>query len=508
MRRTSSLPLVLALLVGLIAPAAVAAQTPDELLQLEVTGSPLVATREGARVGIALTTTEPLELRLRVTDFDGRQVLELFSGSREAGTIQRTWRGRDAAGEIVADGPYRVVVSATREDGETLRAVEWVTVAGRKVYPRRPGFITVALDPGHGGRLSGAVGPDGTREADINLDIGLRLARMLEAAGVNVVITRTTDQFVNTPEVERTGDGVIDDDDELAARPDLANEARADLFISIHNNFAVNTSVGGPSTFYYDERPFGPRSARLARIIQGEMMAALSDIGPTGYEPYDHGSLVYPYYVLRGYDPPRLNRPTQMPGVLSEGMFLSNPRELRYLQRPVVRQAMADAYYDAISKYLSRRADHVGYEVVAAPTTPVPAGDPASFEVRVRNPGNEELRGWRLVAGAVGRQTPYAGRVRAGQELGSARIPRLAPGEQAVVTLEGTAPEDGGEWTVLFDAVDRDGRRASRIGSPALQVPFETTDPPEPSPSLDASSDPAVDPASDGAGTEPDPPAG
>ena len=149
-------------------------------------------------------------------------------------------------------------------------------MAERAVYPRRPGFITVAVDPGHGGALSGAVGPDGTREADLNLDIGLRLARMLEGAGVNVAITRTSDAFVNDPPVERTGDGVVDDDDELAARPDVANRARADLFISIHNNIAVNESVGGPSTYYFDERPFGARSARLARVVQDEMLAALA----------------------------------------------------------------------------------------------------------------------------------------------------------------------------------------------------------------------------------------
>ena len=77
--------------------------------------------------------------------------------------------------------------------------------------------------------------------------------------------------------------------DELAARPDLANEARADLFLSIHNNTAVNTSVGGPSTLYFDERPFGGRNARLATVIQEEMLAAyeaassLDGLGPDDF---------------------------------------------------------------------------------------------------------------------------------------------------------------------------------------------------------------------------------
>ena len=81
-------------------------------------------------------------------------------------------------------------------------AEAWVTVADRRVYPPRPGFITIAIDPGHGGSLDGAVGRDGTREADLNLDIGLRLARMLEGAGVTVVVTRDGDGHVNEPPLD------------------------------------------------------------------------------------------------------------------------------------------------------------------------------------------------------------------------------------------------------------------------------------------------------------------
>ncbi len=349
-----------------------------------------------------MTLSEPADLRLRVADFDGRTVRELFSGERAAGALSRGWSGRGADGQAVPNGPYRIVATATpvAGNGSSERAEAWVTVADRAVYPRRPEFITVAVDPGHGGALPGAVGPDGTREADLNLDIGLRLARMLEGAGVNVAITRTSDTFVNDPPIERTGDGVVDDDDELAARPDVANRARADLFISIHNNIAVNESVGGPSTYYFDERPFGARSARLARVVQDEMLAALGDIS-AGYEPYDHGALIYPYYVLRDYDPPRLRRPTQMPGVLSEGMFLSNPRELRYLKRPTVRARMAAAYYDAVAKYLARRTTHVGYRLIAEPIGPIISGDTVRYQVEVRNQGNEVLRDWRVERGGV-----------------------------------------------------------------------------------------------------------
>jgi N-acetylmuramoyl-L-alanine amidase len=419
--------------------------------------------------------SEPAKVRVRAVDFDGRTMRLLADGEREAGEFDLDWLGRDAGGEPVPRGPYRIVASATAaSDGRVERADGWITVADRAVYPEAPRFITIAVDPGHGGDYDGAVAPDGTREADLNLDIGLRLARMLEGAGVNVVITRRADAQVNVPPEDRTGDGVIDGDDELAARPDLANAARADLFLSIHNNTAVNESVGGPSTFYFDERSFGARSERLAMIVQAEMVAALTEVAG-GTTPHDHGALIYPYYVLRGFDPPRLQRPTQMPGVLSEGMFLSHPGELALLQQPTVRAAMAVAYFDAVSKYLARRGDHIGYELVEAPSGTVPAADHVVYRVAVRNQGTKVIEGWRLKVTGVAAPERYVSRIRDALTVGEAEIPRLKPGESRVLEVGVTAPGPG-EWTLLFDARDSEGTRAAELGSPMLQVDLSVTE--------------------------------
>ena len=478
----------LALLILLVRPAGLLAQPAQEpLVAIETRGSPLLS-GEGGRIGITVTLARPADVRLRVVDFDGRTVRVLHDGPRRAGESNDGWSGRDSDTVRVANGPYRVVAAATA-DGVTERAEAWVTVADRAVYPRAPGLITVAVDPGHGRDYDGAVADDGTREADINLDVGLRLARMLGGAGVGVAITRTGDTNANEPPRERTGNRVIDRDDDLAARPDLANEARADLFISIHNNWAVNPSVGGPSTLYYDERPFGDRSARLAKLVQDEMLAALDGFAGDGWEPYDHGTIVYPYYVLRGYDPPRLRRPTQMPGVLSEGLFLSNERELALLERPRVRAAMAGAYYDAVAKYLDRRGTHVAYELVCGPDGPVAPGETVRFEVEVRSQGTDGLNGWRLGASAVGAPARYVGRTGRGKAVGGARIPRLAPGETAVVAVDVKAPDEAREWMLVFDARDREDKRAAALGSPALQVPLTTVDP-------EASAEPSESPAS------------
>ena len=484
--RRSLLALALALMMALaIVPLGALAQESDApLVAIEVSGSPLIV-GEGDKVDAVVTLSEPADVRLRVVDFDGRTVRVLHDGPAAAGELAAGWFGRDADRAWVPRGPYRIVASATADsDGRTDRARGWVTVADRAIYPRAPEFITVLVDPGHGGDFSGAEGKDGTREADINLDIGLRLAHMLEGAGVNVVITRTTDENINTPPQERTGDGVIDIDDDLAARPDMANQARADLFISIHNNFAVNTSVGGPSTLYFDERPFGGRNARLASVIQEEMLAALGESVGGDWEPYDHGTIVYPYYVLRGFDPPRLRRPTQMPGVLSEGLFLSNPFELRQLKRPAVRAAMAGAYYDAVSKYLARRGDHVGYEFVEGPAEPVAPGAEVSYRVEVRNHGHDTIKDWRLKVIAVKAPARYVSRIRNAVDVGLVELPNIKAGQSEVVEVTGTAPA-AGDWMLLFDARDRDGKRAAELGSPPLQVRLSVVDP-EPDPTIEA----------------------
>jgi N-acetylmuramoyl-L-alanine amidase len=473
---------VLLLPLSLAPVSALAQEDGESEMTLEVRGSPLLSDMSGRPIDVEVTLDGPAHLRLWVTDFEGRHVRELFEGTRRAGTLTRDWQGRDEAGDPVLAGPYRIMALATADDDEGVLAenMAWVTVADRAVYPVRPGLVTVLIDPGHGGSADGAVGADGTREADLNLDIGLRLARMLQGAGVGAVLTRSTDSHVNEPPTDRTGDGLIDETDELAARPDLANLAQADLFIAVHNNIAVDESVGGPSTFYFDERTFGDRSRLLARLIQAEMVAALSGVASGDWQPFDHGALIYPYYVLRDYDPPRLIRPTRMPGVLSEGLFLSNPRELRLLRQPRVRQAMAVAYYEAIGRYLARRGSHVGYRLIEAPGGAL-AGETVTLRVEVRNQGSEPMRGWDIVVGALPSGSPSVGRARSGGTLGRQRIPSLSPGESAEVDIVLTAPAHGARWTFLVDAEDATGARTSSSGSPMLTYPVQILEPLPPS---------------------------
>lgn len=149
------------------------------------------------------------------------------------------------------------------------------------IYPANPGAITVLVNPGHGGGYNGAVS-EGLFEKEVNLDVGLRLQRLLLAGGVNEVMTRTTDTDVNLPRVDVNGDGVIgrtqkgdDDWDELAARIDIGNEARADVHIFNHNNAGGCKCVRGTGTYVGMNRDWTPEGLALATFLQQTQLAQL-----------------------------------------------------------------------------------------------------------------------------------------------------------------------------------------------------------------------------------------
>lgn len=207
------------------------------------------------------------------------------------------------------------------------------------------GSPLIAIDPGHGGDDTGAVGilAPGTSaglperfddrgravmyEKDVNLDLAHRLDALLRARGLRTVMTRTRDLAGgDRPYTTTRAD--------LAARANLANEVGADLFISIHNNAIGSPAVGGTETFHYYYSSEAAR--RLAREIQDEMVSILG-------RP-DRGVKEAGFYVLRH---------TAMPAVLLEGAFLTNPEDLALLADPVVRQALAEGVSRGVRRFLA-----------------------------------------------------------------------------------------------------------------------------------------------------------
>jgi N-acetylmuramoyl-L-alanine amidase len=213
------------------------------------------------------------------------------------------------------------------------------------------------IDPGHGGHDPGGV-IRGTTEAQIVLDVALRLEKLLEnVPGVEVILTRRTDDFLT-----------------LQERTAIANREGADLFLSIHANANANTQASGVETYFLNFATNSSAAAIAARenATSGQAMGALPDflktialnnkmdesrdfatlvqrsmvdvLRPNNKTLRDLGVKQAPFVVLIG---------ASMPSVLAEISFLTNVQEARLLRTQTYRQKIAEALYDAIRKYQS-----------------------------------------------------------------------------------------------------------------------------------------------------------
>ena len=160
----------------------------------------------------------------------------------------------------------------------------------------------IVLDPGHGGSDTGAIGPTGVTEKSIALRIAKRLKALLEAEGAEVILTRTEDTEVSPKKAKAT------DVEELQARCDIANQNSADIFLSIHLDAFSGPEAHGTTGYYYEMGSADSR--RLADCIKRGVLRRLGTL--------DRGTKPCAFYVCRH---------TDMPAMLLETAFVSNPRE-------------------------------------------------------------------------------------------------------------------------------------------------------------------------------------
>jgi len=190
----------------------------------------------------------------------------------------------------------------------------------------------IVVDPGHGGTdpARGDVGAEGVGpapEKENVLNIGLALRRELQALGAEVVMTRTTDR--------NPADGGPYQNDplgQLKARVATAVAAKADAFISIHNDWNQDPDQEGVTTYYYDAA-----SRALAQKVQANLVAA------TGAK--DRGVRKNGFYVLRN---------TPGPAILVETGFVSNPQEAYRLSDPAYQARIARGIAAGVAQALGR----------------------------------------------------------------------------------------------------------------------------------------------------------
>ena len=284
-------------------------------------------------------------------------------------------QGLDIA-SYVLENPFRIVFDVHQPSSVETPAL----AAPGTTAERAPGIHTIVVDPGHGGSETGAIGPSGVAEKELTLLLARDLeARLAARLGVRVVLTRSED--ANLP---------------LDTRAAIANQNKADLFISIHLNSSLGSGARGAETYFLSAEASDARAAkaaaaennapgaavpppadtkdeikdlelilwdlaqtrhlaesqRFATLIQGELNEAL--------QLKDRGVKQAPFRVLNG---------AEMPAVLVELGFLSNPDEEKKLQDAEYRGALVEALTRAVGKYK---------EQIESRPSPAPAATPAA----------------------------------------------------------------------------------------------------------------------------------
>jgi N-acetylmuramoyl-L-alanine amidase len=270
--------------------------------------------------------------------------------------------------------PFRVIIDVKGERRQELVRGKESAITLLPVVPVKPEHLAekqkapvkpviskirrIVVDPGHGGHDPGAVGFTGTHEKNVVLDIALKLSKKLrDELGLDVVLTRTTDVFL-----------------ELQERTAIANQVGADLFVSIHANASLNRGASGIETYYLNLAKT-EKAAQLAAKENGTslekvslLQAVLFDL-MANYKLNDSALLadevqkalyrkvggLYPgvknlgvkqgpFYVLVG---------ATMPSILVETSFLSNERDEQRLNDPQYQEKTAEGIMDGIRAYIT-----------------------------------------------------------------------------------------------------------------------------------------------------------
>jgi N-acetylmuramoyl-L-alanine amidase len=224
--------------------------------------------------------------------------------------------------------------------------------------------LIIAIDPGHGGQDPGAIGLTGKREKDVTLAIGRELARQINATpGLKAYMTRDSDVFIPLPR-----------------RAQLARQAKADMFISIHADAAENRAAKGSSVYVLSLKGASSQRARWladkensADLIGGvrlqqtdnTLASVLLDLTQSGHMKASEDAAGHVLDGLKdvgnNHKPhiERANfavlRTSDMPAMLVETAFISNPEEERRLTDPSHQRALARAVLSGVNTYFTRQ---------------------------------------------------------------------------------------------------------------------------------------------------------
>lgn len=275
---------------------------------------------------------------------------EIAPASKTPSTLATTRHGEGSAARSkrkssAADVAVREAQPTASGDRSLIRAL------GLKIGK-------IVIDPGHGGHDTGTIGPNGLEEKDLVLDVSRRLGKLLQTRlGAEVVYTRKDDTFIP-----------------LETRTSIANQESADLFVSVHANSSHDPDARGVETYYlnFTSSPDALEVAARENAVSEESIHQLQDLvkkialkekieesrefatdvetslhsGLAAKSPglRDRGVKKAPFIVLIG---------ANMPSILAEISFVSNPSDERRLRTADYRQRIAESLYRGIAKYVS-----------------------------------------------------------------------------------------------------------------------------------------------------------
>lgn len=182
--------------------------------------------------------------------------------------------------------------------------------------------VVIVVDPGHGGEDPGKVGINDVLEKDLNLQIAKKVKKLLEEAGIKIVMTRTNDKV---PDAKK---------EDLNQRVQLINETKPKLALCIHQNSYPDAKIKGAQVFYHT---ITPEAEDVASIVQEQ----LRTVDPTNTRQIKENDT---YFMLKN---------TQVPTIIVECGFLTNPDEAAKLTQEDYQDQLAQAICEGVVKWLS-----------------------------------------------------------------------------------------------------------------------------------------------------------
>jgi len=262
--------------------------------------------------------------------------------------------------------PDRVVIDIFKPEGKAVTVSETLPAKPKEKPtpgPEITGKRVVIIDPGHGGKDPGAIGPTGLKESEATLGIALYLEKLLKGAGIPTYLTRSKDEFVY-----------------LEDRTNIANQKNGFVFVSLHANSVLNhrPSAEGIETFLLSSKYIGAsardvadrenRASRAHPEVDTDLALIIADLEESANIKYsfdfadiiqkklveylkleNRGIKQAPFVVLKG---------ANMAAVIVEVGFISNPKEEKLLKTNKFRENAAQALFEAIKYYVENTPDN------------------------------------------------------------------------------------------------------------------------------------------------------